>query len=448
MVYQKILGYLVLAFFGCFNNNGLGVTAKELVVFAGPHKTSETSVEEFFYSFAGSPDIKDSPEQQALKDWIWPQIIDDSLTFLPIGPYAIYQYLVTKADDDKVQQVLLQGIQDQFEMATKGIIIGNAEFDRVGASPYSHYDSIAAIQRVVDRLDITKEDVTIVLLYKTPRIDQWLGIFNFEVIEVTKGDYSYDEFVCDPTYSQHAWEYLDAAMNPLRAATLFREQGWKVKLIDLHGVKEAKIDVEHVIGCEVLGGDCHEGWLKNLKYITFEHDTVKDDEMTPAQEATFGGLTHSEQDDLDKLLLVRDCKYESLALDSGVTILYEYRIWETCKYAPLGAPERLTDTDFFLNAIQSQVDCNKHAVSILEILTGEVDADSSKTVESSPENTTSTKEDKHPSWRIPVFLLVFIGMGAGLLVWINKASHRQQYDNSCEMRYFSISPAGDDAVEE
>jgi hypothetical protein len=68
MVYSRILGCLGLAFVGGFNNNGLDVTAKELVVFAGPHKTSETSVEEFFYSFAGSPDFEDLPEQLALKD--------------------------------------------------------------------------------------------------------------------------------------------------------------------------------------------------------------------------------------------------------------------------------------------------------------------------------------------------------------------------------------------
>ena len=62
------------------------VVGKELVVIAGPHKTSETSVEEFFYSYARG----DSPEQekeQSLLGWSWPQILGTYIQYHFLNPF-------------------------------------------------------------------------------------------------------------------------------------------------------------------------------------------------------------------------------------------------------------------------------------------------------------------------------------------------------------------------
>ncbi|MGK3745326.1 MAG: hypothetical protein ACI90V_012187 [Bacillariaceae sp.] len=50
------------------------VFGKELVVIAGPHKTSETSVEEFFYSYARG-DNPEKEKEKSLLGWSWPQIL-------------------------------------------------------------------------------------------------------------------------------------------------------------------------------------------------------------------------------------------------------------------------------------------------------------------------------------------------------------------------------------
>ena len=63
------------------------VFGKELVVIAGPHKTSETSVEEFFYSYARG----DSPEQEkekSLLGWSWPQILGTYCTYHFLNPFS------------------------------------------------------------------------------------------------------------------------------------------------------------------------------------------------------------------------------------------------------------------------------------------------------------------------------------------------------------------------
>ena len=58
---------------------GRGEDGKQLVVFAGPHRTSETSIEEFFYSYARG----DNPEyekEKSLLGWSWPQILGTCCT--------------------------------------------------------------------------------------------------------------------------------------------------------------------------------------------------------------------------------------------------------------------------------------------------------------------------------------------------------------------------------
>jgi hypothetical protein len=57
------------------------VFGKELVVIAGPHKTSETSVEEFFYSYARG-DNPEKEKEKSLLGWSWPQILGTYIPFL------------------------------------------------------------------------------------------------------------------------------------------------------------------------------------------------------------------------------------------------------------------------------------------------------------------------------------------------------------------------------
>lgn len=53
--------------------------------------------------------------------------------------------------------------------------MGTEEFDRVGKNPDTHYDGLYAMKSVVDavKLHSSPSDVTVVLNYRTPRVDQW-----------------------------------------------------------------------------------------------------------------------------------------------------------------------------------------------------------------------------------------------------------------------------------
>jgi hypothetical protein len=399
--------WVITAFLYCILLSDNFCHSKKLVVFAGPHKTSETSVEDFFYKYA-TGDTGRLPEQQALKDWIWPQLVGTNVKAKGTEPHQVFSHLVTDADNAALQEEILDGIEEHWDRANKGVIIGNEEFDRVGPNPYTHYDAVDAIQRVVKKLQVPNEDVTIVLLYKTPRVNQWLSIYNF-----TEGKYdSYTEYMCDPDSTDERWEAIDSAMNPLRIAEVFRNQDWKVALIDLEGVEQNKIDVEHVIGCEVLGGTCQDGWLENLVNKTFAKYTEFYDD---ANDKTLEALTKEQEDNLDQLFLLRDCLYDTLTFDDGVEVIYEYTIWNGCTDAPEHVPEVLTDTDLVLEAMRSQTDCNTEPISMVDILNGEVH-----------ELYGETSQNEDHALTIPIFFLVFIVAGVFLLVWIHRSSRRER----------------------
>mmetsp|Transcript_40713 Transcript_40713/g.62627 ORF Transcript_40713/g.62627 Transcript_40713/m.62627 type:complete len:467 (+) Transcript_40713:191-1591(+) len=386
---------------------------RHLVVFAGPHKTSETSIEEFFHTYAAGRD--DMPQDDALHGWIWPQVSGDNQLLVKdagIEPHQVFKHLVLNAMNQEIQEELLQIIEDEYnEKAELGIIIGSEEFDRVGRTEYTHTNAIDAVVRVKDRLGISDHHTTIVLLYKTPRIDQWLALFNFEIIEMQGGHTdAYEEFICDAVNTEERWETLHTAMNTLHVAKAYRAQGWDVQLIDMGGVKDAGMDVEHVIGCEILKGECDEdGYLKELRDETFEENSEIYDSFG---NRVFKALSDKQEYDLENLFRTRDCNHADLKDDDGITFLYEKSVLLGCDKLNQELVVALQDEDFMLDAVRSQKDCGSEPMNLRDVLSGE------ETVAAEdPANQHHYDEEfeiyekKHHRWYIPFILFVLIGLG-------------------------------------
>lgn len=291
MTTTMLAAVLLLAATGKANAN------QQLVVFAGPHKTSETSVEEFFYSFARG-DFPEMEKEKSLQGWSWPQV-------LGLGsPHKAYNNLIT-SDDPAVQEKLLQALVSHLETSSKGIIMGGPEFDRVGDTRWSDRDAIGAVKLVQETLEMEKEDVTIVLLYQHPRVEQWLGIISEEAAKREQSvDFSdhYEAFLCDPDTKDERWESIATAMNPFGLAESYSDAGFNVVMIDLDGVRKQGLDVEHVIGCDILGASCTDGWIDGLQSESFEANTEKDDLLTNA----FVDLSQEDVIDMEKLFRLRD----------------------------------------------------------------------------------------------------------------------------------------------
>jgi len=385
---------------------------RRLVVFAGPHKTSETSVQQFFQKYAVGSD--DASEGNALHGWIWPQVSEDNHLVQDAGiePYQVFKHLVLNAMNDEVQDELLQIIQDEYnEKADVGIIIGSEEFDRVGQTVSSNTNAIDAVVKVKDRLGISDEYTTIVLLYKLPRIDQWLALFNFEIIEMGTGRTdAYEDFVCDRDYTDARWETLHTAMNTMLVAKAYRSKGWDVQLIDMGGVTDAGLEVEHVIGCEILKGECDEaGFLQGLKDDTFAEDSRIYDSFGNRE---FKSLSDEQRYDLENLFRYRDCNHVGLKDDEGVTFLHEKTVLLDCDTLDEDLVQALGDGDLMLDAIRSQKNCSSEVMDLHAVLIGEeeVATKKSKSQQQDEKEFKMAEKKHHRRYIIYVFVFLFVAL--------------------------------------
>ncbi|VEU34002.1 unnamed protein product [Pseudo-nitzschia multistriata] len=203
--------------------------------------------------------------------------------------------------------------------------MGGDEYDRVGNTSWSHRDADTAIKKITTATGIQTEGVTIVLLYQNPRVEQWLSIFTQKIMEGSSSDTAfgddYEEFLCNPESASERIETLETAMNPLLLSTIYINAGYNVAMIDLEGVRDAGLMVEHVIGCEILGGNCTDGWLYNLKtedsLVKFKNYHEREDNA----KHPFHSLTIGDIQDLERLLQLRDCNYRSITDHSNFRLL-------------------------------------------------------------------------------------------------------------------------------
>jgi len=163
-------------------------------------------------------------------------------------------------------------------------------------------------------------------------------------------------------YSKEYRNMIGAQTNPLGAALVFLEKGWSVSLFDMGGVAKLDRNVVHAIGCDVLKGTCNsdghlsgglEGYLPNKNQI------IKD----------FVGLSDEESKKAEELFANRDCAYKELLepyIASGqLEILYQDTLWESCTAPQSYYKQYLGEsgTDFMLNALLSQVECDGKVLS-------------------------------------------------------------------------------------
>jgi len=331
-----LLTFVILPF--CVDAN------KQVVLFAGPHSTGASSVEQFFHNFASG--YNNAKTSKALDGWAWPRVQGNlGMKNANFERPKVFQYLVTHADNEKQQDILNTAIREAYGRANEGVILGTEEFDRIGETPSSHRNGLAAMEEVVNFLRVEPEDVWVILNYRTPRVEQWISHWKH-----MDNDPDYKEFLCDDY--DRVWEMLDTGMNPLGLAQTIRHHTrWNVVLIDMVGVHDLGTDSSHVIACEVLGGtDCQGGFLAG-RYNKTYHNNFVDKE--------FDGLDESQLDQLETLLRKRDCAYqEKLRQDHGFYVLHESTLWQGCDMKdPKGIYAKLKDTDVLLDLFQSQLGC-------------------------------------------------------------------------------------------
>jgi len=141
-----------------------------------------------------------------------------------------------------------------FKGKSNGIIIASSYFDQVG--PFASYDAMASLNDITSFLEVKRSDVTIVLNYRTPRVDQWISMWKDAPKEFAAA--SYEEWMCNPYENDDndairlRLDMLGAQMNPLSAANEYLKNGYNVKLIDQGGVEAIGKNVVTIIATHIL----------------------------------------------------------------------------------------------------------------------------------------------------------------------------------------------------
>lgn len=332
------------------NHDPMEFEKKQVVFFAGPHSAASTSVEEFMGEWAKDGHQGGHPHSIALQYWRWPRVQG------AFGEHGVKVFgrMVTEPKNTELINTILGAIKAKYEEAENGVIVGTEEFDQVG--PDATFDGLAAMKKIVQHLALNNdEDVTVVLNYRAPRLDQWVSIWKHQ-----EGDFmdsTYEDFLClahnDKRQQKIRFDMLGAQMNPLNAAKIFLEQGWKVKLIDMGGVEKANKDISHVIGCRVLLGGCHDGFLGSLGEELPRENAI---------EKPFDELNDEESAKMEELFRNRDCGYQPLLqehIDNGnMEIEYKDTLWSSCDSSRKSYYSDLVgNTDVLFHAFLSQLDC-------------------------------------------------------------------------------------------
>ena len=352
--FSFLLSFLSIALASSGSGEDLGVTFggthdailledKSIVFFAGPDHSSEEGIVRFFHKFVSNGMHKGHPEKNALRYWRWP---------IPEGANHFddqFAKLVLNQEAEDVDDILWN-IKQKFWESKNGVIVGTEMFDQVGST--AQYDGMYAMQRILDDLDVPPSNVTVILNYRTPRLEQWISMWQHN-----NASQLYRDFMCksydDKDLRTERLSMIGASMNALNAAYEFLQKGWKVKFIDLEGVHKFNKDVTHVIGCDILLGHCDNGFL----YKHTQDRTPEEDLPDILEE-----LGQVESNKVEKLFRYRDCGYKKILkpfIESNqFDIMYKDTLWDDCVEDKEVLYEELADMENIVyDALLSQLNC-------------------------------------------------------------------------------------------
>jgi hypothetical protein len=243
------------------------------VILAGPHKTGSSSIQSNIYSWSKAGSLG--------HDWTWvmPNMTcvhehsaachsPDWLS-LPGQIHKVWNcagMCLHRETYEKIYNLCSKlmtcysSALEENAVAKKNVVFGYEGFasdvvnlkERGGENELLHY-----IQKYVDILPstfLTKDDITVVITYRAPRIDQLAS--NWKHARDTEKVYhgaalTFRSFLSSIRFFETPWD-------PLLAATVIAQDfGLKVVVLDTSGIQLMGYDISNVIACEILGAPCY-----------------------------------------------------------------------------------------------------------------------------------------------------------------------------------------------
>ncbi|KAG7338077.1 hypothetical protein IV203_016995 [Nitzschia inconspicua] len=339
--------------------HGFSTNNKKLVILAGPHQTAHENIRRWFDQYAS--DYDDSAASSRMGGgWKWPTLHQEDKSLLQdedVSRPDIFRLLFTDESESWATRILHRTIRENWEIAESGIVLGHERFDKVGETPHSQMDALKVIYRIVEELSVRREDVTIVLVYRTPRLQQWIDIWDVQ------SDYDeYQDFICDENdEADKRREYAATAMNIGMLSKNFLQNGFNVVVIDEEGTKKSNLDLSHTLACNILQGvECD----RKGRVVGLEYELTQFDESDDSQYQELSGLTLQQLHDLETLFLERDCVYQAeVESHERFRILNKNQLFSKCEIPnEIAAREKLMDPGYVDGLLQSQSGCENGAI--------------------------------------------------------------------------------------
>lgn len=232
----------------------------------------------------------------------------------------------------KVTKEIIYGLFKE-EMSTlfksdKNVLLGSEEVDRISSEYFGGDEMLNELMDLMTpnagkELD-SRYEVTVVIGYTSPRVDQLLSLWH-EVAKPTKKDFY--KFTKDPNSIQHLH-----TIDPLVLAHKFLEQGVKVILIDIAGQRASKSELYQTLACDIMMEACdtdnhplfideHRKNHPEIEKVLRNNPTTVNSSESLRQESH---LSDKQLYEIELELQRRDCSFRhSLLGHEKLTVLYD-----------------------------------------------------------------------------------------------------------------------------
>jgi len=172
-------------------------------------------------------------------------------------------------------------------------------------------------------IGIDKEEVSLVVTYRSPRIDQllssWKHYRDFDKV-YHHTDMTFRSFLMGD------WER--SKFDPLYATRIIAQEfDVDVTLMDTSGIRAAGYDISNVVACDILSSPCHPG-NKTLMFGGNVSVPIKANDRL--DNTTLNDLSQQQKSQIESILRKMDCNsIHSITRHHRVHILYPHLLNET-----------------------------------------------------------------------------------------------------------------------
>jgi len=309
-------------------------TKQRVVILAGPHKTSSSSIQLNLYHWLN---VNSTQEDIAglSKSWAWPspstEFIEHSCKmndhlaakiFYPFIESIMGMHKKSRCINSHYSSTeLIKIYHDQIYMKWNqgyNLVIASEAIDFIASEKRNDgpeilnrlVDELPWHEREEDPLHGSDEDITAVIGYRAPRADHLISLWHQCCME----EMSFFE------YLTHRFETVVdplRSLDSLKLAKMFLDKDIETVIIDMSGVATLGYDMSNVVACDVLNAECTE----RKTFLGAPEEKAEIANIKTHSQDNFN-ITSAQLDQINDVIELYDCNFVTLMQHEKIEILY------------------------------------------------------------------------------------------------------------------------------